>query len=242
MDKNTSKSERDRQIENTDITRNNDQFQTGFYQNKSAEDISDLQVQIESIFQNNTYTKGSLMKGKIVDAEIKQEDKEMIFTVEFGSSNGKFTINLIDEDSRSDKLDSLENRLGGDIETTSNFANQTVYVVSHENSKPYAFIPKRRHKMVANIFGDYCASKSDKIFRGGTCIAVTFTILSALATGGVTLGAGVGSTLFETILMTSSYSVISLILSFIISNMSIGISIDEKISCKQVYELTASSD
>jgi hypothetical protein len=186
MKQNSESNQLKEQIENTEVTRNNNKSQA--YRDKTAEELSDLEVEVESFMNDNTEDKeANLIKGEIVDVDLDKEGGQMAFTVEFEGNRGKFTIDLIDEtDSKSDKIKSIENRVGAKIENTSKFLNQPLYIVRHETGQLYGFIPKRRHKLTYAIFGDSCVSNSDKIFPGN-CLANSL-ILAVLAAGAIIVG------------------------------------------------------
>jgi hypothetical protein len=146
---------------------------------------------------------------------------------------------LIDEtDSKSDKIKSLENRVGAKIENTSKFFNQQLYITRNKSGQLYGFIPKKRHKLTTVIFGDYCFSKHDKIFRGGTLVGTVFPLVAALATGGIVLGTGLGSTFEDTLSLAFILSFSCLFLSFISVGILIGIPTDENIDDNSVYRIT----
>jgi hypothetical protein len=174
------------QIENTEVTIDNNKSQ--IYRDKTAEELSDLELEVESYMNNNTENReANLIKGKIVDVDLDKEGGKMVFTVEFKYNRGKFTINdLVDEtDSKSGKIKLLENRVGERIEDTSKFLNQSLYIVRHKTGQLYGFIPKRRHKLTYAILGDYCVSDTDNIFPINALFAMWLGLVGLLACPGI---------------------------------------------------------
>lgn len=219
------------QTENTEFTKSNNKSQV--YRHKTAEELSELEVELESFINDNTKNiEGNLIEGEIVDIEFKKESKEITFIVEFKDSKGKFTIeNLIEKDSKSGEVKSLENRVSAEVENTRKFFNHPFYMIRHKSGQLYGFIPTRKHKLTMTVFGGYCSSKNDKIFRGGTLIISIFPLIFALATGLIILGAGLSYAL------AFISSIICLSISYISLSILIGIHTDEHIENKSVYKI-----
>lgn len=237
MKQDSESNQLERQIEYTEVTRNNSKSQT--YRNRTVEEVSDLEVEVESFMNDNTEDRdANLIKGKIVNVNLDKEGRKMVFTVEFEGNKGKFTINnLIDQetDSKSDKIKSLENRAGARIEDTSKFFNQQLYIIRHKSGQLYGFIPKLRHKLTYTIFGDYCIHNGVDIFPGRILFGMLFSLVasSVAVAGGIMMGAG----LFDTVLITVPYGLCLSAIGLMLGG-AIGSFVNESIHDKSVYEIS----
>jgi hypothetical protein len=219
------------------ITRDNNKSQK--YRNKTVEELSDIELEIETFVNDNTEDKkANLIKGEIVDVDFNKEAGKITFTVEFEGNRGKFTIDDFIEketDSKSDKIKSLENRAGARIEDTSKFFNQQLYIIRHKSGQLYGFIPKLRHKLTYTIFGYSCINNGDYIFPGKALFGMLFGLAASLVAvaEGIMMGAG----LLHTVLITAIYG-LSLFIIGLMLGAAIGSFMNESIHDKSVYEIS----
>jgi hypothetical protein len=158
----------------------------------NPEELATLKLEIENIVDDKKETSaGNLIKGDITDIKLDKESEEISFIVEFEGNKGKFTLDILDEETglKSDRIKSLESKVGAKIENISKFIDQPLYMVRKQNGHLYGFIPNKMHKLTERVFGDYCAPKSSSsdIFNGGFYFIIILSLVFIPVTRGIVI-------------------------------------------------------